>query len=309
MITQITDNLYALCAPTTYSRQGSYNSFLIRGERDLLIDAGNSQGRTKTLAQELAELKVDPDRLDFFSTHMHVDHVGSAAALAGKGSVLYVHEKAEIYRDVSTPLDGYRLCGLPKPVSDKICLGSLSSPLPDNMEVCFVRDGCVLNYGGSELRCIHSPGHAEEHCCLYDVGRKILFSGDAIIKETVSYVPDYCTESSNIVEYMRCLDRLEALDVSLLLPGHGEIEDHYAAVRTIKRLLDADLDRQLSRLSEKPQTVTDILSSRGWDLFSMDAGTVCTFYFRIYALLNHLVKNGRAIRHISVDGVQSFSLL
>src|SRR5581483_3810331 len=35
--------------------------------------------------------------------------------------------------------------------------------------------------GGGELRVLHTPGHESGHCCFYESGDKVLFSGDNIL--------------------------------------------------------------------------------------------------------------------------------
>lgn len=306
MITEISDGLYSISTETRYERQGSYNTYLIRADRDVLIDAGSSENCRQVISEALKALNVKKESLDFFSTHMHIDHAGSVEALGGPDSVFYIHEDADIFRDVSRRLDGYALCGLPREVSARLSLGSLSAPLPDNMRISYVRDGTELRFGNFDFRCVHTPGHSLEHTCLYDVKRKFLLSGDTILRSSVPYIPDYSADSDGVSAFMRTLDRLGSLDVKKILPGHGVLADYHEAVENTKKMLETDLIRQLSRLNSDPQSVTEILSGHGWDLCEMRSGTVCTIYFRIYALLNHLAKKNLAQRVVGEDGIHRF---
>lgn len=77
------------------------------------------------------------------------------------------------------------------------------------------------------LRAIATPGHASDHFCfLLDAGATaangiaICFSGDLVLGEGSSIVPARELGGS-LAEYMSSLRRLAALELDLILPGHG----------------------------------------------------------------------------------------
>ncbi len=91
------------------------------------------------------------------------------------------------------------------------------------------REGDHLAVGARMLTVLHTPGHAPDHLCF--LVERVLFTGDHIIGGSSVMVDD-------LVDYMRSLGRLRALDLERLLPGHGtemdqpgEVIDWYLAHR------------------------------------------------------------------------------
>jgi recombination protein RecT len=72
------------------------------------------------------------------------------------------------------------------------------------------------------LRCIHTPGHAANHLCLYIPEDGLLFSGDHILNGSTTVIdpPD-----GDMSAYLASLDALQALceqhDLRFILPAHG----------------------------------------------------------------------------------------
>lgn len=81
---------------------------------------------------------------------------------------------------------------------------------------CILDDGDVLDLGSIELLVVHTPGHSPGHICLLDKERKILFSGDHILKFTTPNVV-------NLTNFLASLKRLLDIDIDLILPGHEAI--------------------------------------------------------------------------------------
>jgi len=87
------------------------------------------------------------------------------------------------------------------------------------------------------LEALATPGHAEDHLCFVlepdapaASGNRICFTGDLILGWGSSIVGprDF---GGSLAKYMASLRRLEALDLDLLLPGHGpEVDDPAAKI-------------------------------------------------------------------------------
>ena len=312
MIKEIANNLFQITAVKDELRQSTYNSYLICAGRSLLIDPGDYSHRlgfrehTATLEQALAELNIDRDNLDFFATHMHWDHVGSVESLAGKRSVLYIHETASVYSDVSIPLDAHDLCGIPEETAACINEGCLSSGLPETVNISYLSEVSKLSYGDYELVCIHTPGHAVEHACLYEERKKMLFSGDMLLSSAVPCILSYSVESDNRGKYLKSLEKLEALDIEYVFPGHGKDID-FRAIENTRRLHSKELQHQLDKLSDEPKSVAELLSGHKWDINRLSPGQICPMYFRVFSILNYLEKQGLAKRIIGADGIHRFA--
>ena len=82
MAERLTKDLWRLDIPLVGNPLKNLNSYLLRGERSLLIDTGfRQQPCREAMERQLDEIGVDRDRMDIFATHLHSDHVGLAAGL------------------------------------------------------------------------------------------------------------------------------------------------------------------------------------------------------------------------------------
>ncbi len=67
---------------------------------------------------------------------------------------------------------------------------------------------------------INTPGHAHDHVSFYADG--VCFCGDLILGHGSAIVPPKDMGGS-LADYMESLDKIAALDLDLLAPGHGEL--------------------------------------------------------------------------------------
>jgi glyoxylase-like metal-dependent hydrolase (beta-lactamase superfamily II) len=77
------------------------------------------------------------------NTHHHFDHtLGNEAMAKSTGAKIIQHEESDLENDIT------------------------------------VKDGDVINFGNSELRIVHTPGHSKDSICLIGDGK--IFSGDTL---------------------------------------------------------------------------------------------------------------------------------
>lgn len=165
------------------------NSYIVGEDRLCLIDPG----------------PINPDQYDSFmgvigdrkleyilATHTHGDHSPGAAQ---------IHENT-----------GAELVGLPAP--EGIAQDKTFKPARE------WSDGDEIDCGEYVLRLIHTPGHVSNHICYYLVGEGLLFTGDHVLQGTTSVIlpPD-----GDMASYIDSLQRLLALELRYLAPGHGGI--------------------------------------------------------------------------------------
>ncbi len=121
-------------------------------------------------------------------THTHPDHAPLANPLA---------------RTVSCPALGH-------------------GPGPDFAPDDLLTDGSAVEFAGTSLRVLHTPGHADDHLC-FQLDR-VLFTGDHIMGGSSVMVDD-------LRRYMTSLERLRAERWDRMYPGHGpEIEEPAAVI-------------------------------------------------------------------------------
>jgi glyoxylase-like metal-dependent hydrolase (beta-lactamase superfamily II)/8-oxo-dGTP pyrophosphatase MutT (NUDIX family) len=117
-------------------------------------------------------------------THRHPDHVGGIAAIARATGA----RVRAFYRDPAGGVD---------------------------VEALF--DGEVLTVGGTQLRAIHTPGHARDHVCFYSEPTASLFSGDNILGEGTAVI---APPEGDLRAYLRSLKLLGELHIERIFPGH-----------------------------------------------------------------------------------------
>jgi glyoxylase-like metal-dependent hydrolase (beta-lactamase superfamily II) len=88
------------------------------------------------------------------------------------------------------------------------------------------RDGDTLDVPG-RLTAIHTPGHTEGHAMFHAPHVGILFTGDGLVTMDLlgsgrGPQPMPAVFDLDHDEAISSLDRVEGLDATLLLPGHGQ---------------------------------------------------------------------------------------
>ncbi len=170
---------------------------------DTVIDAGTGFNFTrlrdifKALKKEMKDVK------EVVNTHGHFDHVGGNgyflnAKVAIHGADADVLERGDQELSNATFFDG-----------------KLHPKKPDRI----LKEGDRLEPDRVSLEVIHTPGHSPGSICLYDKGKKILFTGDTVFADGVGRT-DLPGGDPKALE--QSLQRLLKLDVEKLLPGHGD---------------------------------------------------------------------------------------
>jgi hydroxyacylglutathione hydrolase len=194
----------------------------LEGDETYLIDTGFS-AKAKSVVRAFQGANVPLSSINkMLLTHHHVDHMGGAAFLldATKATISCHAEDA--------------------PFVD----GRTKAPMPLLMRL-FVRVhpapvATVLKEGDEigSLKVLHTPGHTPGEVVFYHPRRKILFSGDAVVERSGRLTLPAPRYASSVVQAVRSLSRLRALDVELLLPGHGA-----PVAKNVDGLLDALIQR------------------------------------------------------------------
>jgi glyoxylase-like metal-dependent hydrolase (beta-lactamase superfamily II) len=131
-----------------------------------------------------------------------------------------------------------------------------------------LREGDVLATRKFKLRAVHTPGHASNHLCYLLERQKLLFTGDHIMQGSTVVIspPD-----GDMAVYLASLERLLALDLAALAPGHGHlIEKPHDEVRRLiahrlkreQKVLDAFGKRNPATLDELLPLVYDDVPQR-----------------------------------------------
>jgi glyoxylase-like metal-dependent hydrolase (beta-lactamase superfamily II) len=208
---------------------GTINAYLVEDGSEVTVIDGGVPGLWGELVRTLHGLGREPEDVrSILLTHGHDDHIGYAERLRRLSKAeARVHElDAPLARgEVPNPASArvpYRLGPILSffvySVRNRYGLG------PHLAEVVTFGDGATLDVPGSP-RVIHLPGHTPGSAAILVPGRDALFLGDALVTRSVAtgqLGPQVGPFNADRALALASLDRLEAVEAGLLLPGHGE---------------------------------------------------------------------------------------
>jgi glyoxylase-like metal-dependent hydrolase (beta-lactamase superfamily II) len=164
----------------------------------------------------------------------HLDAVvAEVAARGGAGGIALTHDHAD--HSEAVPALRERLGGVP--------VGSFDT----------LRDGDTFG----PFTVLAVPGHADDH--LVFVAGRAAFTGDAVLGEGSVFV------SGRLREYLDGLERLRALDLERIYPGHGDEVTDPAAKLDEYLAHRADRERKLLAALEAGVEGEDALLDAAWD--------------------------------------------
>ncbi len=163
---------------TGFGRPRSVAAYLVVDSgRAAFIDTGHNFAVPRLLAA-LDALGLSRDAVDWvIPTHVHLDHAGGAGALMQQlpRAQLLVHPRGAPHMvDPGALQAGATAVYGAEEVAR--CYGALV-PVPA-ARVTTATDGMTTTLGSRLLECIHTPGHARHHLCVWDARTQRWFTGD-----------------------------------------------------------------------------------------------------------------------------------
>lgn len=252
---EIAPDLYAIPLPL---HDGSpVNAYVaLDGRTAWLIDGGLGTPECQAvLAQGLAALGYSiKDVAGLIVTHGHTDHVGVAAAIHAQGGEILAHRlEAETGRELGFDEVWLTRHGLPADLRSQSAWHVVEWPDPTRT----VTDGEVVRWGPLELEVLWCPGHTRGLVCLWEARRGLLFTTDHVMRRAPSPVTLRRAEDAGdpLADYLRSVDRLRALPVHLVLPGHGRpFAQLRERVGEIISTIDAQLDKVAGAIEQSGAT-------------------------------------------------------
>jgi glyoxylase-like metal-dependent hydrolase (beta-lactamase superfamily II) len=114
-----------------------------------------------------------------------------------------------------------------------------------------------------EWLAVHTPGHTEDHLCLFDPDSGVLISGDHVLPSITPHISGMTKAVDPLAEFFSSLDKVGELgsQMKLALPAHGnpftnvvervqDIKDHH--VERLEKL------RSIGDEFDRPATVMEI---------------------------------------------------
>ncbi|MEC5215332.1 glyoxylase-like metal-dependent hydrolase (beta-lactamase superfamily II) [Actimicrobium sp. GrIS 1.19] len=185
----------------------SNNVLFIGRAQTALVDSGYVSHATQTLALVGHCLQARP--LDLLvNTHLHSDHCGGNAALQQRYACRTVIPAAEAgaVRDWDV---------------DALSFAATGQQCPPFAFDATLAPGDALVLGDMDWQALGAPGHDPHSLILYCATERILISADALWQNGFGVIFPELDGASGFVEARATLDLIAALDVRLVIPGHG----------------------------------------------------------------------------------------
>jgi len=296
--------IFRIPVPVPFPQAGGpANVYLIEEQQGfLLFDTGlGTESSCKALEDGLAQTGHRLKEVTrIILSHGHIDHFGAAAWIqeqAGRKIPISIHA-ADASKVLASGANWPTLLR-----QNKWYFSHLGVPesLIDETAAMLARGGGLGKQleevtplvPGEKIRCkhvcievLHMPGHTWGLCCLYDPDHKLFFSADHLL-EHISPNPLMELHSQGqplsfkpLVAYFKSIEKVRALDIDLVLPGHAV--PFHGHLRVIESLLDFYQRRQLKLLTVLeggPLTVYQAMkelfsSGNGFELILMISETL-----------------------------------
>jgi glyoxylase-like metal-dependent hydrolase (beta-lactamase superfamily II) len=320
----VAGGIHRIQVPTPFA-VGRVNVYLIEDEPLTLVDAGPNSGTSyNELTNGLAALGHALEEIELVVlTHQHIDHLGLVSLVAERsGADVAAIDAAvpfvENYSEEAQKDDEFARSvmlrnGIPEDVVS--ALTSVSQAFRawgHRADVTRVlHDGQALELRDRVLRVHHRPGHSPTDTIFHDSERRILLAADHLLGHISSNpLITRPTDGSSdrpqaLVAYLRSLEQTRAMDVDLVLPGHGDpISDHRTLIDERFALHRRRAEKIQRLIADGPRTAYEIAQALWGNI------AVTQAYLTLSEVLGHvdLLTNDGRVREVDRDGVSVFEL-
>ncbi len=253
-IEELAPNVLRIQLPVNLQGLGHVNCYVLEDSRGAaLVDPGLPDDESwAALQQRLAEIGIPARRIHTtIATHSHVDHFGGVHRLREENDTdLLTHRsfrRTMPMREIGESIDMSSLelntdedlerlrerfrrptpwGGYITPPDDSlrnwVRNGSVSFSrfdLPD--PTIRVEDAEVVELAGREWIAVHTPGHTEDHLCLYDPVEQLMLSGDHVLPTITPHIGGISGHPDPLAAFFTSLARMHEFPTRLVLPAHG----------------------------------------------------------------------------------------
>lgn len=312
--------VFRLVLPLPWPGLDRVNAYLLADESGCtLVDAGMflpdaDSGGWDDVESAFAACGYKPsDVTRLVITHTHIDHYGMAGRFVEEsGCELWAHETAdkdiELYQHPEERIRRLRELltdhGVSEHELDELTafedwrrfISKIVEP------TTHVTGGESVPVGGRDWEVVYTPGHAENHICLWSASDRLLISGDHLLPTITPHI-DYerYGEKDPLGDFLNSLATVEKLDPALVLPGHGgPFEEGAERARIIARHHDRRLGSILQVVRHEAHTAEEITQ----EIFG---STLLNFQKRLamgeaLAHIRYLSRRGELVRVTGADG-------
>ncbi len=314
-VTEVAPGILRSQLPISLPGLGHVNCYFLQDERGVAIVDPGLPGPTswRALVDRLKQAGYKPKHVHtVVVTHSHPDHFGGAGRMRDTyGAEVVTHQsfrtwfdpaEDEVADDEPTPAPWGRAMPwrtdstFKPPLSRRLKFGFgriamkrfVRTPAPTRR----VDDAEVITLAGREWVSLHTPGHTNDHLCLYDPTEGVVLSGDHVLPTITPHISGLVAGADPLTAFFTSLDKVAALEgVGLVLPAHGhpfpdlagrakEIHDHHQERLETLRTATSELgSASVEELSKR------LFRERSWGQMAES---------ETYAHLEHLRAIGQA---------------
>ena len=334
-ITEIAPGVLRSQLPVHLPGIGHVNCYLLEDERGVaVVDPGlPSPASFAALEQRLRSAGYATGNVHTaVITHSHFDHFGGAErlrALAGAEILTHesfrpVWESAEVAEPPELPTleeeggDGHRPPWL---ALRRNPWGTEREALPEKelrtwLEIAeddprwfatprptrTVVDAQVVRLARRDWLCLHTPGHTEDHLCLFDPEYGIMLSGDHVLPTITPHISGLSPHPDPLARFFESLRRMGTIDgVTTVLPAHGHpFEDLAGRAKAIRRHHEHRLDVIRNAAGELgtgtvPQYMQRLFSERSWGNMAESETFAHLEHLRVLGELDAAQRDGQTV--------------
>jgi len=211
---QVTPNIW-----TETRVRGCNPSFVTTSDGVVVIDT--PQLPTKAVAMRTEAEHHGPIRY-VINTEHHVDHIFGNHWFKGAGTVVHHQGVHDRFMVVFPELDPFAYALEAIPTDDPE--GAALVPDRETYYADLNKYGLVftgdltLHVGDHTFQLLHTPGHTPGQAAVYVPEERAVFTGDTVFCDCQTWLM-----TSDVDQWIAALDRIRALDVDHLIPGHGPV--------------------------------------------------------------------------------------
>lgn len=223
---------------------------VVENGRAAFIDCGTGLAVPAMLAA-LARAGLQPAAVDWLIlTHVHLDHAGGAGLLMQQlpNAQLVVHPRGAPHM-----VDPTRLVAGATEVYGEAEIARSYGPIlaVPGERLVVAEDGHTVDLAGRSLLCLHTPGHARHHLCVWDARSRAWFTGDTFglsYRELDSARGAFIVPTSSPVQF-EPEPLKQSIARMLAFEPQAMFLTHYGQVGDVPRLA-ADLAEQIDAMVE-----------------------------------------------------------
>jgi len=247
-VTEVAPGILRCQLPIDMPGLGHVNCYVLEDERGVaIVDPGLPGPATlKVLTGRLAGAGIPLKRVHtVVVTHSHPDHFGGAGWVRREtGADIVTHRLFHLLWDRHAPPDVSADDLAPEAMGTPWTAPPWGGPIPKlpfKRRMWFttarffprfartprptvrVADAERLTLGRREWVAIHTPGHTDDHLCLFDPESKVMLSGDHVLPTITPHIGGFVRNADPLQRFFDSLDKVAAYgaEVTTVLPAHG----------------------------------------------------------------------------------------